>query len=317
MQKKPGSRNRLAALLMAGFGPGAAIYNWREARLAEKKHPPDGEFITVDGVRLHYTDTGESKPAAVLLHGNGVTSADWRLSGVTGKAEGRYRVIAFDRPGFGYSERPNRRTWTPEAQADLIKAALDTLGAGKPILVGHSWGALVAAAFAIRHPDALRGVVLVSGYFFPTSRVDSIVFSPPSIPVAGAILRYTFSPLAGQMMAPSIIRKIFAPEEVPERFLKEFPLPLTLRPWQIRAATEEASTLVRAAASLKGHYDSISVPTVIISGNADEITDFHLQSARLHHIIANSRLVVLPRTGHMPHYSDPGAIVHAIDSIAG
>jgi pimeloyl-ACP methyl ester carboxylesterase len=132
-----------------------------------------GRFLTVNGVRLHYTDSGGSGVPVVLIHGNTVTFEDWRLSGVSAKAEQRYRVIAFDRPGFGYSERPRLKLWTPGAHADLIHQALASLGVTQAIVVGHSFGALVAVALAVRHPRLVQGLVAAPGYYFPTFRLDA------------------------------------------------------------------------------------------------------------------------------------------------
>jgi hypothetical protein len=81
----------------------AAAVNWA-ARRIERSHPPMGNFIEVDGVRVHYVDVGEGEPV-VLLHGNASMLQDPYLGLLDGLA-GRHRVIAFDRPGFGYSERP-------------------------------------------------------------------------------------------------------------------------------------------------------------------------------------------------------------------
>ena len=53
---------------------------------------------------------------------------DFQSSGLIDRAAKKYRVIAFDRPGFGHSERPRSRIWTPAAQADLIAAALEEIG---------------------------------------------------------------------------------------------------------------------------------------------------------------------------------------------
>ena len=92
--------------------------------LGGEQHPSSGRFLTVNGVRLHYMDSGGKGAPVVLIHGNTVTFEDWQLSGVSAKAEQRYRVIAFDRPGFGYSQRPRLKLWTPGAQADLIQQAL-------------------------------------------------------------------------------------------------------------------------------------------------------------------------------------------------
>ena len=83
---------------------------------AERRHPPIGEFLERDGVRLHYLQRGPiDGPVVVLLHGNGTLIQDFMLSGLLDLLARRYRVICFDRPGFGYSTRPRLRLWTPEA----------------------------------------------------------------------------------------------------------------------------------------------------------------------------------------------------------
>ena len=106
-----------------------AVLNYAVARWAERRHPPEGKFIEVDGTRLHYSDRGTGRPV-VLLHGNAVTGADYNTSGVAERLAGTYRVITFDRPGFGHSARPRGRRWTAGEQADLIHAALVQLGVG-------------------------------------------------------------------------------------------------------------------------------------------------------------------------------------------
>jgi pimeloyl-ACP methyl ester carboxylesterase len=167
-----------------------AVFNIYEARRVERQNPPRGRFIDVDGVRLHYLEQGEGPPV-VLLHGNVVTAEDFAYSGLLDLAAERHRVIAFDRPGMGYSDRPNRKLWTPGAQADLLRRAFDRLAIERAVVVGHSLGAMVAAALALDHPEAVRGLVLLSGYFYPTARADVALASPPAIPVLGDVLRYT------------------------------------------------------------------------------------------------------------------------------
>jgi hypothetical protein len=91
---------------------GLAILIFILARAAERRNPPIGKFITVDGVRLHYVDRGTGPPL-VLLHGNGVMLQDFLTSGVLDGAAQSHRVIAFDRPGYGYSARPRSTIWSP------------------------------------------------------------------------------------------------------------------------------------------------------------------------------------------------------------
>ena len=113
-------------------------------------------------------------------------------------AAARYRVIAFDRPGYGHTTRPRDRVWSPEKQADLIELALRKLGASPAVVFGHSWGASVAMALALRHPASVRALVPASGYYYPTPRVEAVAASGPAIPILGDILRYTLAPLVGR-----------------------------------------------------------------------------------------------------------------------
>ena len=107
----------------------------------------------------------------------------------------KYRVIAFDRPGFGHSGRPRNTIWTPAAQADLIAAALKKIGVQRAIVLGHSWGTLVALALALKHPQDVQALVLASGYYYPNARADVVILAPPAIPLIGDLLSHTISPL--------------------------------------------------------------------------------------------------------------------------
>ena len=126
-------RWRTPALLAVAGLAAAALYVNHKTKQAEADNPPQGKFIDVDGVRLHYTEQGSGDPL-VLLHGNGITSSDFEASGLTARAAEQYRVIAFDRPGFGYSERPRSTIWTPDKQARLLHKALEQLGIALPRL---------------------------------------------------------------------------------------------------------------------------------------------------------------------------------------
>lgn len=93
--------------------------------LAERRNPPVGIFLDCDGVRLHYIERGDSAASCVVLfHGNGTMIQDLVLSGLVERLARKYRVICFDRLGFGYSQRPRSHLWTPTAQAALFSKAL-------------------------------------------------------------------------------------------------------------------------------------------------------------------------------------------------
>ncbi len=292
----------------------AALYNNERARDAERRHPPIGRFMTVDGVRLHYLERGRGDPL-VLLHGNGTMIQDFMISGIVDRLAERYRVILFDRPGYGYSERPGR-VWTPQAQARLFYKALARLGIGQAIVLGHSWASLIAVSLALEFPYLVRGIVLASGYYYPTLRADTFLFSPPAIPVIGDVMRYTISPIAARLMLPRLIRKTFEPAAVTERFDRLMPKDLMLRPSQLYAGAEEAALMPPAAADLQHRYRDLKVPVVIVTGADDQIADAGRQSERLHRELPGSEFMLLPGLGHMIHHLAPDEVVEAIDRVA-
>src|ERR1700680_659835 len=150
--------------------------------LAEVDHRPVYDFISVDGMRLHYFERGTGTPV-VLLHGNGSMIGDFLSTGITERIAAGHRVIAFDRPGFGYSERPRGRRWGPSEQARLLLRAFALLGIERPIVVGHSWGALVALALALEGSEKVAGLVLLSGYYYPIPRPPAEARAPSVFPI--------------------------------------------------------------------------------------------------------------------------------------
>jgi pimeloyl-ACP methyl ester carboxylesterase len=302
-----------AGALAAGLGLAASFFYVRtKTKQVEQEYPPQGRFVTVDGVRLHYIVRGEG-PALVLLHGNGVLANDFAQSGLLARAARHYRVIAFDRPGFGYSERPRSTVWTPQAQARLLHHALQELGVDSAIVLGHSWGTLVALSMALDVPDFVRGLVLLSGYYYPSLRPD-VLSAAPAIPVVGDLMRYTVSPLVTRMLWRPLTRQVFSPMSVDARF-RELPVWMMLRPKQLRASAAETAMMAPAAMSLAKRYPELKVPAIVMSGTKDKVVDFSHNSERLAERIADSELQLQPGVGHMIHYAQGDRIMAAIDAI--
>lgn len=300
--------------LLAAAGLAASfLYVRAKTRQVERENPPAGKFIDVDGVRLHYTERGDGPPL-VLLHGNGVIASDFDTSGLTERAAKRYRTICIDRPGFGHSERPRTTVWTPQAQAGLLRKALSQLNVERPVVLGHSWGTMVALAMAIAHPEYVRGLVLLSGYYYPSMRLDAPLSAPPAIPVIGDLLRYTVSPLLGRLMWPLTAKHLFGPAPVPDKF-RQLPVWMMLRPSQLRASAAESALMVPSAMVLKKHYPELTMPVTIIAGAEDRVANPAHNAGRLHEDVPQSSLQLEPGVGHMVHYAHPDLIVRAIDAI--
>ena len=312
------SRIGTGGLLLGGTVAGltaAVLLIQAQARRAEREHPPRGRFLEVDGVRLHYLErTGRGGgPPLVLLHGNMTMAEELETSGLLDLAAERYRrVVAFDRPGYGYSDRPRDRVWTSAAQADLLAGAIRRLGLERPILVGHSFGTVVALELALRHPSAVAALALLSGYYFPTARADVPVLSPPAIPVLGDLMRHTVSPLLLRLAWPGLMRVLFGPAPTSPSFdaLKG----LVMRPEQIRASASESALLVPTVAGLRHRYRELRVPVVIAAGAEDRYIGTEAQSVRLHRELPGSELRVVPGAGHMVHHAAPDEALTAIEA---
>jgi pimeloyl-ACP methyl ester carboxylesterase len=247
-----------------------------------------------------------------MLHGNGSMIQDFESSGLIELASRNHRVIAFDRPGFGHSARPRGTVWSPEAQADLLHRALTQMGVTRTKVLGHSWGASVAVALALKHPESVDSLILASGYYYPTPRIDVALLSAPAVPVIGDILSHTVSPILGRVLWPAILRMIFGPASVPDKF-RGFPKEMALRPAQIRASAAETALLVPTAFALRGEYAKLAMPVVIIAGEQDRLVDIDTQSARLHREVAGSRLRRVMHAGHMVHQTATALVMTAID----
>lgn len=300
-------RSILAGAALAGL----AGYHAGRALRAEHDHPPQGRFITVDGVSLHVRIVGQGAPV-VLLHGDGSLIADFETSGLVDDLARFCQVIVFDRPGFGYSARPRTQIWTASAQAQLIADALVQLGIGRACIAAHSWGCSVATALALEHPQRVASLVLVSGYYFPTRRLDAVAFSPPALPVLGDVMRYTISPVLFRLLWPWLMHKLFSPMPVPHKW-QNFPREMALRPSQIRASAEEIALMVPQAAAMQSHYSEIAVPTVIVAGDSDAVITTKRQSERLHRTVRGSVLHIVQGAGHMVHQTATDRVLAAIN----
>jgi pimeloyl-ACP methyl ester carboxylesterase len=318
MSNQPSSASTpwlIGGAVATAAGIAAAVYNRGKTRQAEAQTPRAGALIEVEGTKLHYLRAG-SGPPVVLLHGNGVMLQDWLASGVFEELTKTHEVIAFDRPGFGYSERPRSIIWTPQTQAAAIAKALARLELTDVTVVGHSFGTLVALALGLEHPELASRLVLLGGYYFPTARPDLVLNAGPAVPLVGDVVRHTIAPIAGRALMPRVEKVLFSPAPVSERWKNNFPVEMVVRPAQVRATAADAAMAIPAAASLSDRYASVTVPTTIVAGAGDKIVGFEGQSKRLHETIPGSEFILIEDVGHMAHYSAREAVVRAITAPA-
>lgn len=283
------------------------------------RHHPHGAFVHVGDVRLHYVDRGPANPTGaplVFVHGASGNLRDFD-AGLAAALSATHRVICFDRPGHGWSERPADGDMTdPAAQADLLHAAIDHLGVRKPVLMGHSWGGAVAAAYALRHGESLSGLLVLSGATHPWEGAVAWYHRWLKVPVLGTLfLRLVVLPL-GRLFAPAGVRSVFWPDDPPQGYVEATGLHLLFRSGHFRHNSADTAALKTHLARQAPSYGQIRVPTIIITGNRDQTVMAKTHSYELHRQISGSEMIKLEGVGHAPHHVRADVVEDALRRLA-
>jgi pimeloyl-ACP methyl ester carboxylesterase len=298
--------------LTAGLLGGLWVDGQRRKLQAERDHPPKGRFLDADGTRIHVLEQGRGSDV-VFLHGNGTMAEDMALA-LFDRAGESWHAVAFDRPGFGYSERPSKAS-SMQGQVAILRAAAKAMGLRRPVLVGHSWGAPAALAWALEAPGEVGGVVVLSGWYFPTTRPDFMPMMGPAVPVLGDILAGTVLQPVDRLLLPNLLSRIFEPNPISPSF-QRMPFELMLRPSQIKAAAEDTASLIPGVAGMAPRYGTLaSMPVAILAGEADRIVDPYDHSVALHKAVPGSTIHLLADTGHMMHHVRPEAVLAAVADV--
>jgi len=303
----------LCVLIAAGLGAGM-LAGQAAARNVGETYPPQGAFIEVDGVSLHYRATGPSDaPAVLILHGASANLQE-PFTALDGHLEDR-RAIYLDRPGLGWSERPGG-AWTPEREAELIAAFLGAIGADKPVVIGHSWGGAIALRLAIDHPDALTGLVLVA----PAARAwvgEAAWYNRATHwPVLGTVVTRIVVPTIGRTRIEDGARAAFHPERMPEDYVAASALPLILRADNWKANAADMARVNRHLADQETRYAEIDHPVEILAGPQDTVLLTPRHSGAIAETIPRAELTLLTAAGHNLHHGYAPDVAAAVDRVA-
>lgn len=303
----------LVALLMALGGCAPVFENRLERRAATARdaYPPTGPIVSVGGVNVHAQVQG-SGPDLVLLHGASGNSRDFTFA-LAGRLARDYRVIAFDRPGLGWSDDlPDDAAVDPANQARVLRAAARHLGVKKPIILGHSYGAAVALAWAMEAPDDTQGLVLVSGATMPWPGGLGLWYTLTASRIGGATLVPLIAAYADPDRAEALVGRIFEPQPVPRGYVDHVGVELALRPAQIRSNARQVNGLKPFLQEMSQRYGALDLPVELIHGTADRIVPITVHSEPLSELLPKARLTRLAGVGHMPHHTNPDAIIAAV-----
>jgi len=308
----------LAVAVAAILGVGAILTAVWTTRI-ETAYPAAGRLVPVAGGRIHVLEIEGANPVAdrspvVLLHGASSNLLDMRFALGDRLAAGR-RVILVDRPGHGWSDRPAGSS-SPARQAALIAEALARVGADRFVLVGHSFGGTVAAAFARAFPDRVAGLVILAPVTHPWIGGLAWYNALLSTPAVGPFLARTVGLGIGSLLLRQGALSVFAPQPMPPDYLDRAGIALLLRPTEMVANAQEIAGLKAFVTGEALHYRDIAAPTVVITGDADDIVSPRIHARAIAAAVPKARLVVLPGVGHMPQYSAADAVAAAIAAVS-
>lgn len=278
----------------------------------EQLADPDSQFVDINGVTVHYKEAGQGDTAPLLLHGFASSTYSWRE--VMEPLAEDARIVAFDRPAFGLTERPmpgdfpdGVNPYTADAQVDLTVGLMDALGIERGVLVGNSAGGTIATYTALRYPERVQALVLV----------DAAIYEGGGSP--GWIRPLLTTPQA-RRIGPLLVRNIrdwgyqFGQSawHDPARFTDEiwanYSKPLQAENWD-RALWE--LTQASRPLGLDQRLEELAVPVLVITGDDDRIVPTE-QSIRLAGEIPGAELVVIPNCGHVPQEECPDAFLAAM-----
>jgi pimeloyl-ACP methyl ester carboxylesterase len=309
----------VASALLAPIA--AAIgYSSYKGRQFEATCPNIGELTDIGSYRLNALHVAPPEtadlPPLVFIHGASGNLLD-QVGAFLQPLQGRAEMLFVDRPGHGYSERGGPENALPSGQADAIAELMEKRGIKRAIIVGHSFGGAIAAAFGVRHPDKTEGLLFLAPATHPWPGGIDWYYHLAAMPVVGWLFTHAIVVPLGLRRLEQATMNVFRPNPRPADYIAKTGPALVLRP---HAFYNNAIDCTRLLAYLKAHspqYSKIMAPTVIITGDSDGIVWEHIHSQGLARDIAGSELVKIRGLGHKPDYVATDVAIAAMEKIGG
>lgn len=298
----------LAALILPLILPIPPLENTvPEAQLADA----ESRFVEVDGLTVHYKEAGEGGFDLLLLHGFGSSLFSWRET--LGPLAAFGRVVAFDQPGFGFTERPERwqgvNPYSPEGGVALTVELMDALEMERAVLVGSSAGGTLAVRLALAHPDRLEALILVDPALVSGGGAPAWarpLLGTPQFERIGPLIMRQFEGETGE----AFFRSAWSdPERLSDETLSGYRRLFLVEGWdralwQVTRASREADPT--------DSLPRLTVPTLVIAGAEDAVVPPE-ESERAAALIPGAEFVTLPGCGHLPQEECPAAFLAALE----
>lgn len=285
----------------------------RKAREAEASHPPLGEFVNIEGKRVHFVRMGKG-PAIILIHGAGGNLRDFTFE-LAGKMAADHQVIAFDRPGHGYTDTVHKHGESPTEQAHLLHRAVRHIGVERAVVCGYSFGGAVALSWALDYPEFVEGLLLISAVSHPWPGGVGVLFSSAAHLLTAPLVVPAISALSPEKLVARTLRSVFRPKNPPSGYLDYIGAGLSLRAHSVLANARQVARLKPHLAAMAPRYASIDMPVEILHGLEDRSVYASIHAQAMERTIRRATYTPLPRIGHSPHHHAHPQILAALSRL--
>ena len=256
--------------------------------------PGKSRYVTVDGIDTHYVVAGEGPPL-LLVHGLGASVVTWRDN--IGPLSNTFQVYAVDLPGHGDTDKPDF-DYAADAIVDFIVGFSGALNLDRPGFIGNSIGGALGMMTAVRYPELVSSLVLVSSASL--GREVSIYLRLVSLPILGDLLESSSVGGTRFMLYKVFHDRSFATEELVEELFRSRRMP-GAKEAVVRVIRNTVNLLgVRKEHILVNQLESLKLPVMIVWGAQDQILPVS-HAYRASEAAAHVRLQVFDQCGHWPH----------------
>lgn len=310
----------ILALILLGLLLGFFVFTKLKTAQISKAHPPIGDFIDIDGTKIHFKFVKGGKdadlPPLIFVHGASGNLRD-QMEPFLEKLKGRGDLLFIDRPGHGWSERNSEDQRFPDVQARVLSKLMDRLEIKRGIIIGHSFGCAVTASFALNHHEKTMGLLFLAPVAYPWPGGVAWYYNLTSWPYIGWLFANTLALPAGLMRIQTGSKCVFLPNRMPPDYVKNTAPFLVLRPKTFRANAKDIAALFNYLLKTWPKYKTIKSPTIIISGDKDNVVFPYIHSKGLEQHIKNAQLISLDQVGHKPDYAATDIAIAAMENLSG
>ena len=249
-------------------------------------------WIKLNDLKIRYFEAGKDNPNHILfIHGLGSAADRWL--DIPEKLSESYHTIAIDLPGFGFSDKSDKLTYTiPEFRKIILNFMNKTkINDGKTTIVGHSLGGYIAAEIAIEEKQMVEKLVLIDS--------SGMLNSPTSI--LEQYLKAALNPTK-ESVRKTFEKMVTDPKRVPEKLVESFIERINLK----NAKYAFESTLANSTSTQIGllRLKTIKAPTLILWGEVDNVIPCE-HSKIFHDSIKELKMITIRDSGHAPFAEKP------------